>query len=139
MANRLELRPAVLSAFGSRIASNFGNPRKASGLPSCVNQRRCSRPLFTASSRLPGASVGLPDGSYRRSLRGADPAAIYSVQFDSRSALVFRKHGEDLFLRRLQTYGSSVWMPVSRQEKFEKRAANERRRPKKALVRVMVQ
>jgi hypothetical protein len=64
---------------------------------------------------------------------------IYPAQFDSRSALVFHRYGEDYFLRQVQTPGSSVSMPVSRHEKFVKRAANERCGPKMALVRVTVQ
>lgn len=64
---------------------------------------------------------------------------IHPVQFDSRSALVFHKYGEDYFLRQMRALGSSVSMPVSRQEKFVKRAANVRRGPKMALVRVTVQ
>lgn len=64
---------------------------------------------------------------------------IHPAQFDNRSALVFHKYGEDYFLRQVQTPGSSVSMPVSRVEKFVKRASVERRGPKMALVRVTVQ
>ncbi|NWF85833.1 MAG: hypothetical protein HXY18_18600 [Bryobacteraceae bacterium] len=91
--------------------------------------------------------VNLDVSSHRITMNGETGEAvntlfmtcIYPAQFDSRSALVFHRYGEDYFLRQVQTPGSSVSMPVSRHEKFVKRAANERRGPKMALVRVTVQ
>ncbi len=56
-----------------------------------------------------------------------------------RTSVVFHKYGEQYFLRQVLTPGTSVSMPVSREEKYVKRASTENRGPKMALVRVTLQ